>query len=676
MRVRFAYRAVFVIFLIPHCVACIGKEAPAAADPNRYLNAVREFADNVLLYGRDTYGPKHTPLFVDGLNIHTHEPVKWIAPNGDRWILSNLASQQNLFRTLDGLTRITGDPKYKQAAMDAIKYAFENLRSPNGLLYWGECALYDADADKVVYGMGRIHSFKAIYPYYELMWEVNPDITKDFIESLWAVHILDWSNLDMNRYGPFDRLSVAKGWDHEYRGGPVFFEGRGFSFNSTGSDLYYAASMLSKLSGQKDLLIWAKRLAHRYIETRDPRTGISGNVYTKKNSQHPLAEDFKGHVVHDGSIFCDMGGGDPSLRQPFLHGYILSPGLIGNWERRASICEFLVGDLLYDDGNIFQQWALEELGAWGNVAYRREDNSWVPMLADGTILEGYVCKRNIQGFARKGSVIEAWQADLTDFWAYALAYRITGDKFMWEMSRNIAKANHLGDIGVDYKSMAALNMTTGCVNAHAILGFLSLYEKAQKKSLVNIAKRIGDNILSQRFHAGFFIPSGKHIYAKLDNVEPLVLLHLYAAMNQCIQKPPMVWPSNARFAAPYRNKEEAYDNALIYTLTESTEPPISLSEAARMGDAGLVKLLIAAGADVNDTETGMFFTPLRCAVTRGYNNIVGLLLSIGADVNERSDWLGDTPLHCAVALRDARQMIELLLIKGADINSKNYFGDR
>jgi hypothetical protein len=50
-----------------------GKSGPA--DPNRYLNAVREFADNVLKYGRDAYGPKHTPLFIDGLNIHIHEPV-------------------------------------------------------------------------------------------------------------------------------------------------------------------------------------------------------------------------------------------------------------------------------------------------------------------------------------------------------------------------------------------------------------------------------------------------------------------------------------------------------------------------------------------------------------------------------------------------------------------------
>jgi len=130
-----------------------------AEENSKYLDVVREFADNVLKYGRDTYGPKHTPLFVDGLNIHTHEPVKWIAPNGDRWILSNLASQQNLFRTLDGLTKITGDPKYKQAAMDAIKYAFENLRSPNGLLYWGGHSAYDAGADKPVSTIGDILDF-------------------------------------------------------------------------------------------------------------------------------------------------------------------------------------------------------------------------------------------------------------------------------------------------------------------------------------------------------------------------------------------------------------------------------------------------------------------------------------------------------------------------------------
>ena len=90
---------------------CLSAESSTAREASKYLQAVREFADNVLRYGRDTYGPKYAPLFVDGLNIHTHEPVKWIAPNGDRWVLFDLASQQNLLRTLDGLSKITDDHK-------------------------------------------------------------------------------------------------------------------------------------------------------------------------------------------------------------------------------------------------------------------------------------------------------------------------------------------------------------------------------------------------------------------------------------------------------------------------------------------------------------------------------------------------------------------------------------
>ena len=48
------------------------------ADQNsKYLDAVRTFADRVLLSGRDIYGPKTTPLFVDRLQAVTLEPVKW-----------------------------------------------------------------------------------------------------------------------------------------------------------------------------------------------------------------------------------------------------------------------------------------------------------------------------------------------------------------------------------------------------------------------------------------------------------------------------------------------------------------------------------------------------------------------------------------------------------------------
>ena len=66
-------RGISAVHVVLGAVGVFGISVPVALagadsnDPNRYLNAVREFADNVLKYGRDTYGPKHTPLFVDGL---------------------------------------------------------------------------------------------------------------------------------------------------------------------------------------------------------------------------------------------------------------------------------------------------------------------------------------------------------------------------------------------------------------------------------------------------------------------------------------------------------------------------------------------------------------------------------------------------------------------------------
>jgi hypothetical protein len=63
------HRLIIVILLLSHLSICLGTETPDLNDPNRYLNAVRQFADNVLKYGRDTYGLKHTSLVVDKLSI-------------------------------------------------------------------------------------------------------------------------------------------------------------------------------------------------------------------------------------------------------------------------------------------------------------------------------------------------------------------------------------------------------------------------------------------------------------------------------------------------------------------------------------------------------------------------------------------------------------------------------
>jgi len=510
------------LILIITVAPCSSKEADTTSPESRkYLDAVREFADNVLKHGRDTYGPKHTPLFVDGLNIHTHEPVKWISPKGnvftatetEEWVLSNFASQQTLLRTLDGLSNITGDAKYRQAAIDAIKYAFDHLRNPNGLFYWGHATAYDALGD-TPYGDTSLESIKLHYPYYELMWKVDPDATKKLIESLWCVHVMDWSNLDFNRIGS-TVANLEDPWDHEYDNNyPTFFKSKygGGGFFFTASSLIQAGTSLHGLSCQELTLVWSKRLAKRFVDTRHPRTGISAFIYNDPPFQ--LGEDMKGRFVDQHTAFFP--------HNPFESRYLYYPE---NVHAHPWISIFLVGRMLGEEGREFTRWALEESTAWGKVSYRKKDNCFVPMLTDGTSLEGYVWKdgpANSSGLA----ISNPYPADLSFFWHYSVAYCTTGDRFMWQMLRDIALGNNLGDIGQTLGEAPKLQTNTTCSHVYALFGFLELYEKAKKPEYLEMAQRIGDNILSSRFHKGFFVESKRHIYSRFACFEPLALLHL------------------------------------------------------------------------------------------------------------------------------------------------------
>jgi len=649
------------------CLAGLLAGNAHADDDSPYLKAVREFADNVLKYGRDTYGPKHTPLFVDGLNIHTHEPVKWIAPNGDRWILSNLASQQNLFRTLDGLSTVTGDPKYKQAAMDAIKYAFENLRSPNGLFYWGQVTAYNAGADDIIYGLRirgeDIHGLKLHYPYYELMWEVNSEETKRFIEAFWSAHILDWSNLDMNRYALL-REALEEPWNHQYKGGPTFFKSKQSDASAaiyTGTSLVHAGTTLYRLSGQEQPLIWSKRLAERYVDTRHPNTGISYENYNNRFPQ--LGDDLKEHFNNPQTTYFPYYSFD--LNMPYYYPE--------NVQAYPWMSMLLTGKMLGEEGKELTRWALEEFTAWGKSSYRKKDNCFVPILTDGTKLEGYVWKE-APGTGPDGLVVKPWPVGMPFFWAYSIVYSATGDDFMWQMVRDIALGNGFGDIGETPAQAVQLQIETNCSSVYGLLGFLELYARTDKPAYLEMAQRIADNVLLNQFHRGFFVPSRKHIYTRFDCFEPLALLHLYAAIKHKTGSVPRVWPSVPLFVPPYRhNRDQGVDRILIYTLTESSEPPLSLREAAIIGDVNLVRTLIENGTDVDSFDDAFLKTALHQAAMRGQKEVVELLLAKGAEVNAR-DRGCYTPLHYA-SQRGHKEITELLIAKGSNVNAQNKAGD-
>ena len=330
----------------------------------------------------------------------------------------------------------------------------------------------------------------------------------------------------------------------------------------------------------------------------------------------------------------------------------------------------MLADLLGPEGRQFSQEALEELTAWGRVSYRKKDNSFIPVLTDGTSLEGYIYSKDGY-FGPKGTVVKPVLAPPMAFWAYAVAFRVTGDDFMWDMARNIARGNDLGDIGASPKDNPDLRKDTDCSDPYVLLGLLELYSKTRKTELLAAASRIGENILSERLYRGCFVPSREAIYARFDCTEPLALLYLHTAVKEQSSLLPPVWPSRSYFECQYAALESIEDAIVIYCQTRETQMPLSLWSAVSEGKTDEVKSLVLNRADVNpvckfdptifqrllgmssqlderlEARLSRSMPVLHWAVEKGHKDIVELLIAKGAEVNATNSY-GDTPLQYAV----------------------------
>jgi ankyrin repeat protein len=94
--------------------------------------------------------------------------------------------------------------------------------------------------------------------------------------------------------------------------------------------------------------------------------------------------------------------------------------------------------------------------------------------------------------------------------------------------------------------------------------------------------------------------------------------------------------------------------------------------AVQSGREDAVKLLVAAGADVNIKEHNYYSSPLMCAVNGDYTNIIKLLIAAGADINAK-DASGWTPLMHASSMGCPGAAV-ILIRAGADVNAVNNDG--
>lgn len=66
-----------------------------------------------------------------------------------------------------------------------------------------------------------VHELKNHFPYYELMYEVDPAATIHYIRALWNAHVFNWSTLEISRHGSFG-LKSSRLWAHEFRDAEPF----------------------------------------------------------------------------------------------------------------------------------------------------------------------------------------------------------------------------------------------------------------------------------------------------------------------------------------------------------------------------------------------------------------------------------------------------------------------
>lgn len=131
---------------------------------------------------------------------------------------------------------------------------------------------------------------------------------------------------------------------------------------------------------------------------------------------------------------------------------------------------------------------------------------------------------------------------------------------------------------------------------------------------------------------------------------------------------------NAVISGDLDDIQYALDAGGELTAVDRLKRPL-LCIAATQGQPGSVDILIRAGADVNGCEQEQRFSPLHSAAICGNLEAAQSLIACGADVSA-INYEASTALHfVAHAPRNRRELVDLLVQEGANIQAKDKDGN-
>lgn len=544
-------------------------------DDEKRLNSVKEFYSNVLRDGKSKTNP--TPLFADGINILTNSPVEWIFPNGEKVKISNFANQQNFLRTLVSLTEVTGDQKYKITAINTSKYFMDNFISENKLFYWGGHRFLNLDTLATVgpQNKNQVHELKNLFPYYEFLYQINPEATKNYVIAFWNAHVEDWDTLDMGRHGNYNKKFNPNIFKEHLpknivnpRKLPVLPETKGLTFINAGSDLIYSAYILNSLSPDKDMLMWGKTVFTQYQLAKNPKTGAPVYQFTSpKRREWPPKNDKDTNSKFGDRAFRQFGAefGDIAKEANAL--------FKGN-PKTIVVDNSLV---LYDiytktkDPDILNN-AVDNLKNYYKIALNQENGSLKPVWNDGTDLTNYTLVRDGY-YGKKGSILKSESIKSEEYTIPLIRwYSITKDQDLWNTARIILNKNFdLGDIGTFDGKNILLNMGTTNSSPYSIFLMIDLYKTTNNDKYIELARIVGNNLVTTKFKNGYFVSEPNLLNAKIDSIEAFALVSLDAVLKEKDKNIPQYISHGGYIHGEHIEGESVYDKNVIYGKTINEE---------------------------------------------------------------------------------------------------------
>lgn len=513
---------------------------------DKVRQALTEYGEGVLRLGRD-FG---RPLFADGIYIANRKPVIWRFTDGREVAVSNLTNQQNMFRALSAISRLTDDARYENALCENLAYQFEKLQDSGGLLYMGghHFVNFETGEDCGIPEKGEVHELKDCFPFYELMFEVDSGAARRYIEGFWNAHVCHWERLEISRHGKYG-LKAEHVWEHEYTKPEPFFETEGLSFLNAGNDLIYAAGMLSAKTGDEKPLIWAKRLARQYADARHPATGMGGYQFSRPMKRMETDDDNETRSFFGDRASRQLG---PEFGEIALEANVLLPNQANCMCYHNVLMQLYLAELLGDRGQIFAEYTLRGYEAYLQHGYDWQNNTFRPMLADGTDLSGFALKRNGY-YGPAGKVFQPEPVGVQYLYSALAAYRFSRKEIFWKAARNIARHTGLGEIGVRPGEGMALETEIKNTSPLMMLALRELYLLTGETACARLADRLAEVLLAGR--TGCFFGGCQNGVIRFDQLEPYALAAYLDMYEQESGRIPVFLHSNGYIHGDFLTKE-------------------------------------------------------------------------------------------------------------------------